>query len=38
MAHATGGREQLMYDPANWFLTRGDSDVSIFEHPNVEEQ
>jgi GNAT superfamily N-acetyltransferase len=35
MAHATDGRERLMYDPANWFLTRGDSDVSIFEHPNV---
>ncbi|MBD0324937.1 MAG: GNAT family N-acetyltransferase [Pyrinomonadaceae bacterium] len=35
MAHATEGRERLMYDPANWFLTRGDSDVSIFEHPNV---
>jgi GNAT superfamily N-acetyltransferase len=35
MAHATDGREKLMYDPANWFLTRGDSDVSIFEHPNL---
>ena len=35
MAHATEGHERLMYDPANWFLTRGDSDVSIFEHPNV---
>ena len=35
MAHATDGRERLMYDPANWFLTRGDSDVSIFEHPNL---
>ncbi|HEX8491996.1 MAG TPA: GNAT family N-acetyltransferase [Pyrinomonadaceae bacterium] len=35
MAHATDGREQLMYDPHNWFLTRGDSDVSIFEHPNL---
>lgn len=36
MVHATEGRERLMYDPANWFLTRGDSDVSIFEHPNTE--
>jgi hypothetical protein len=35
MAHATDGRERLMYDPENWFLTRGDSDVSIFEHPNL---
>ncbi len=35
MAHASEGREKLMYDPANWFLTRGDSDVSIFEHPNL---
>jgi GNAT superfamily N-acetyltransferase len=35
MAHATGGREQLMYKPDNWFLTRADSDVSIFEHPNL---
>lgn len=35
MAHATDGREQLMYEPGNWFLTRGDSDVSIFEHPNL---
>lgn len=35
MAHATQGREALMYEPDNWFLTRGDSDVSIFEHPNL---
>ncbi len=35
MAHATEGRERLMYDPENWFLTRADSDVSIFEHPNL---
>jgi GNAT superfamily N-acetyltransferase len=35
MAHATQERASLMYDPANWFLTRGDSDVSIFEHPNM---
>lgn len=25
---------EFAYDPANWFLTRGDSDISIFEHPN----
>ncbi len=28
-------RKELMYDPASWFLTRGDSDISIFEHPNI---
>lgn len=28
-------RKELMYDAANWFLTRGDSDISIFEHPNI---
>ncbi|HEX8458162.1 MAG TPA: GNAT family N-acetyltransferase [Pyrinomonadaceae bacterium] len=26
---------ELVHDPRNWFLTRGDSDVSIFEHPNL---
>lgn len=25
---------ELVNDPRNWFLTRADSDVSIFEHPN----
>jgi GNAT superfamily N-acetyltransferase len=35
MAHAAAGRETLMYEPRNWFLTRADSDVSIFEHPNL---
>ena len=25
----------LVNDPRNWFLTRADSDVSIFEHPNL---
>jgi GNAT superfamily N-acetyltransferase len=25
---------ELTNDPRNWFLTRADSDVSIFEHPN----
>ena len=28
-------RRELMYEPSNWFLTRGDSDVSVFEGPNV---
>ena len=26
--------QDVMYDPANWFLTRADSDVSVFEEPN----
>jgi len=26
---------ELVYNGANWFLTRGDSDISIFEHPNI---
>jgi GNAT superfamily N-acetyltransferase len=26
---------ELVNDPRNWFLTRADSDVSIFEHPNL---
>ena len=28
-------RRELMYEPNNWFLTRADSDVSVFEDPNV---
>ncbi|MDX6611973.1 MAG: hypothetical protein QOD75_1159 [Blastocatellia bacterium] len=28
-------RQEVIYQPANWFLTRADSDVSIFEEPNV---
>ncbi|HEY0080148.1 MAG TPA: GNAT family N-acetyltransferase [Pyrinomonadaceae bacterium] len=28
-------RQDLMYERSNWFLTRGDSDVSIFEEPNL---
>lgn len=28
-------RQELMYDRSNWYLTRGDSDVSIFEEPNA---
>jgi GNAT superfamily N-acetyltransferase len=26
--------QELLYDPAKWFLSRADSDVSIFEEPN----
>lgn len=28
-------KRELMYEPGNWFLTRADSDVSIFEGPNL---
>jgi GNAT superfamily N-acetyltransferase len=31
----TRARQELIYNPDNWFITRGDSDVSIFEEPNV---
>ncbi len=34
MVKAPEGQE-VLYDGANWFLTRGDSDISIFEHPNI---
>jgi hypothetical protein len=27
--------KELLLDPNKWFLTRGDSDISIFEHPNL---
>ncbi|MEO6391094.1 MAG: GNAT family N-acetyltransferase, partial [Pyrinomonadaceae bacterium] len=27
--------QELMFNLDNWFLTRGDSDVSIFEEPNI---
>jgi hypothetical protein len=27
--------QDLIYSPESWFLTRADSDVSIFEEPNV---
>jgi hypothetical protein len=27
--------QTALYDPKNWFVTRGDSDTSIFEHPNL---
>jgi GNAT superfamily N-acetyltransferase len=30
-------RQELLYETANWFLTRADSDVSIFEEPNKEQ-
>ena len=32
---ANPGAPQFLYDPGNWFLTRADSDVSIFEQPNL---
>ena len=36
MASTTIARYQdLLYQPSNWFLTRADSDVSIFEQPNL---
>lgn len=28
-------RQDVLYDASRWFLTRGDSDISIFEHPNL---
>lgn len=31
----TGVRQDLLYDEKNWFWTRGDSDISIFENPNL---
>ncbi len=34
MVKATENKD-LLYDGSKWFLTRGDSDISIFEHPNV---
>jgi GNAT superfamily N-acetyltransferase len=27
--------QDIVYDAANWYLTRGDSDISIFEAPNL---
>lgn len=32
---ANPGAQEFLYDPGNWFLTRADSDVSIFEQPNL---
>ena len=34
-AAKTVERQALIYEQSNWFLTRGDSDVSIFEEPNL---
>jgi len=31
----TNEYKDLLYKPENWYLTRADSDVSIFEEPNV---
>ncbi|MGQ0542097.1 MAG: GNAT family N-acetyltransferase [Blastocatellia bacterium] len=31
----TPENRDVVYDGSKWFLTRGDSDISIFEHPNV---
>jgi GNAT superfamily N-acetyltransferase len=31
----TDERQDLLYERGNWFLTRADSDVSIFEQPNL---
>ena len=31
----TTENQGLLYDAKNWFLTRGDSDISIFEDPNL---
>jgi GNAT superfamily N-acetyltransferase len=31
----TSEHPDLIYNPGNWYLTRGDSDVSIFEQPNL---
>jgi GNAT superfamily N-acetyltransferase len=31
----TDERQDLVYERSNWFLTRADSDVSIFEEPNL---
>ena len=28
-------RQELLYERKNWFLTRGDADISIFEEPNL---
>lgn len=34
-AAKTDEHQDLIYERSNWFLTRGDSDVSIFEEPNL---
>ena len=35
LVKSTGADEKLLQDARSWFLTRGDSDISIFEHPNL---
>lgn len=32
---SAANHQHLIYELSNWFLTRGDSDISIFEHPNL---
>ncbi|MBV9211051.1 MAG: hypothetical protein JOZ52_10500, partial [Acidobacteria bacterium] len=34
-AALTAEQRDLIYNDANWFLTRGDCDMSIFEDPNI---
>lgn len=34
MVH-TAIHQDVLYDPGKWFLTRGDSDISMFEEPNL---
>ena len=29
--------QELMYQPQNWFLTRADADISVFEEPNIQD-
>jgi len=36
MASAVEGKE-LLYNPQNWYLTRADADISVFEEPNVRQ-
>lgn len=31
----SGEKQETIYNAENWFLTRGDADISIFEHPNL---
>jgi GNAT superfamily N-acetyltransferase len=31
----SAAQQDILYDAKQWFLTRGDSDTSIFEHPNL---
>jgi GNAT superfamily N-acetyltransferase len=36
VATSDAGAKNVICNPQNWFLTRGDSDVSIIEEPNLE--